>query len=154
MLDTGVYVVTGQIIINIFQHCFKIVREVCNFLGSVSLQQKFEVMAGPALQRLDGPVLQLSFIQKIRENTSLRHDGMPTQQMEEKRGPCPNFDSSFYMFFLLPLGLPFVNQASQECCLFYLRSSLQPSDLPLFYFCRFSPSLSFSHCHSGLLSLV
>ena len=49
---------------------------------------------------------------------------------------------------------PYVNWASQECCLFYLRSSLQPSDLPLFYFCRFSPSLSFSHCHSGLLSLV
>ena len=32
---------------------------VCNFLGSVSSQQKFEVMDEPALQPLDGPVLQL-----------------------------------------------------------------------------------------------
>ena len=35
------------------------VRGVCNFLGSVSSQQKFEVMDEPALQPLDGPVLQL-----------------------------------------------------------------------------------------------
>ena len=32
------------------------------------------------------------------------------------------------------LGLPYVNWASQECCLFCLRSSLRSSDLPLFYF--------------------
>jgi len=79
---------------------------------------------------------------------------MPTQKMEEKRGPWPNFDSSFYMFFPPPLGLPYINEASQESCLFYLSSSLQSSDLPLFYFFRFSPSLSFSHCHPGLFSLV
>ena len=40
----------------------------------------------------------------------------------------------FLCFFSSPLGLPYVNWASQECCLFYLRSSLQSSDLPLFYF--------------------
>ena len=56
----------------------------------------------------------------------------------------------FFMFFLLPLGLPYVNQASQGCCLFYLRSSLQSSDLHLFNFFRLFPSLSFSHHHSGL----
>ena len=32
------------------------------------------------------------------------------------------------------LGLPCVNWASRECCLFCLRSSLRSSDLPLFYF--------------------
>ena len=32
---------------------------VCKFLGSVLLQQKFEAMDPPALQPLDGPVLQL-----------------------------------------------------------------------------------------------
>ena len=32
---------------------------VCNFLSSVSSQQKFEVTDGPALQPSDGPVLQL-----------------------------------------------------------------------------------------------
>ena len=57
----------------------------------------------------------------------------------------------FLYVFFLPLGLPYVNWASQECCLLYLKSSLQSSDLPLFYFRGLFPSLSFSHCHSGLL---
>ena len=56
-----------------------------------------------------------------------------------------------YVFLFLRLGLPSVNWASQECCLFYLRSSRQASDLPLFYFSGLFPSLSFSHRHSGLL---
>ena len=48
-----------------------------------------------------------------------------------------------FSYVLFPiLGLPCVNWASQECCLSYLRSSLQSLDLPLFYFCRLSPSLS------------
>ena len=41
------------------------VRGVGNFLGSVLLEQKFEGM--------DGPMLQLSFIQKTTEKTSSRH---------------------------------------------------------------------------------
>ena len=53
--------------------------------------------------------------------------------------------------FFLRLSLPYVNRASQECCVFYLRSSLQSLDLTLFYFRGLSPSLSFSHHHSGLL---
>ena len=57
----------------------------------------------------------------------------------------------YFMFFLLPLGLPYVNGASQKYSLFYLRSSLQSSDLYLFYFFRLFPSLSFRHRHSGLL---
>ena len=56
---------------------------------------------------------------------------------KEKRGPQP-FGSSLYMLFLLPLGPPYVNQATQECCLFYRRSLLQSLDLPLFYFAGFS----------------
>ena len=55
---------------------------------------------------------------------------------ERDPGPC---GSSFYMFSL-PLGLPCVNWASQECSLFYLRSSLWSSDLPLFYFHGLFPS--------------
>ena len=58
---------------------------------------------------------------------------------------------SFFIFFLLPLNLPYVNWASQEGCLFYLKSSLLSSDLPLFYFLRLFPFLCFSHCYSGLL---
>ena len=45
---------------------FHFVRGVCNFLCSVSLQQKFEAMLGPVLQphviSSDGPVLQLRII--------------------------------------------------------------------------------------------
>ena len=55
-----------------------------------------------------------------------------------------------YLFSSLPLGLPYVNWASQECCLFYLRSSPWSSDLPLFYFHGLFLSLSFSHRHFGL----
>ena len=57
----------------------------------------------------------------------------------------------FYLYVYLSLGLSYVNWASQECCLFYLRSSLWSLDLLLFYFCGLFPSLSFSHCHFGLL---
>ena len=67
-----------------------------------------------------------------------------------KRSLQLNFGSSF-CFFHLPLSLPYVNWASQEGYLFHLRSSLQSLDLPLFHFCGFLPSLSFSHCHFGLL---
>ena len=67
-----------------------------------------------------------------------------------ERDPWP-FGSSFYMLFSPPPGLPYVNWASQVCYLFYLRSSLWSSDLPLLYFCGLFPSLSFSHCHSGLI---
>ena len=75
---------------------------------------------------------------------------MPTQRHKEKREPWP-FGSSFYMFFSSPLGLPYANWASQECYLFYLRSSLRSSDLPFSYFQELFPSLSFSHRHFGLL---
>ena len=48
------------------------VRGVCNFLASVSPQQKFEAT--------DGRVLQLSFIWQAKENTSWRLEGGPTQK--------------------------------------------------------------------------
>ena len=79
---------------------------------------------------------------------------MPTQKTRRgKRHPWP-FGSSFYTLLPpdpTPLGLPYVNWASQECCLFYLRPSLRSSDVPLLYFHGLFPSLSFSHLHSVLL---
>ena len=45
---------------------------VCDFLSSDLLQQNFEAM--------NGSVLQLSFIWQAKENTSLRHEGGPTQK--------------------------------------------------------------------------
>ena len=58
--------------------------------------------------------------------------------------------SCFYMCFL-PRGPPYGDWASRGCCLFCLRVSLRPSDLPLFYFHGLFPSLSFSHHCFGLL---
>ena len=57
----------------------------------------------------------------------------------ERETPGPL--APLFICFFLPLGLPYVNWASQECSLFYLRSSLQSSDLPLFYFRRLFPCL-------------
>ena len=105
-------------------------------------------------------MLQLYFIQKIAENPSLRCGGMSTQRLEEKSNPARGGERErhpalwllfLYVFFSPPPGLPYVNWASQEHCLFYLRSSLWSLDLPLFYFRGLFPSLSFSYCHSGLL---
>ena len=59
------------------------VRGVCNFLGSVSPQQKFEAMDQRYSSRTDqcyNSMLQLSFIWKTKENTSSRPEGMPTQK--------------------------------------------------------------------------
>ena len=56
-----------------------------------------------------------------------------------------------YLYVYPSLGLSYVNWASQECCLFHLRSSLRSSELLLFHFCGLFPSLSCSHHHFGLL---
>ena len=118
------------------------VRGVCNFLSSVSSQQKFEVADVPMLQphkiSSDGPVLQFHVTAVLfRKQRKIRPQGMRAgrpKRCKEKRSTQLNFGSSFYMVFLLPLTLPCVNWANQEGCLFYLRLSLRSSDLPLFYF--------------------
>ena len=63
--------------------------------------------------------------------------GQPNR-LDEKRTPWPNFGSSFYMFLLVPLSLPYVNWASQKGCLLHPRFSLWSLDLPLFIFMGFS----------------
>ena len=87
----------------------------------------------------------------------------PQRMAERERGREGESPlAPLFICFSLPLGLPHANWASQECYLFYLKSSLRSSDLPLtflgssfdlpwFYFRGLFPSLSFSHRHSGLL---
>lgn len=75
-------------------------------------------------------LLQFSFIWQEKDSTSLRHEGGPTQKGRLNPG------SSFYMFCLLPMNLPYVNWDSQEGCLFHLRFSRQSSDFLLFHFLR------------------
>ena len=77
----------------------------------------------------------------------------PKEKRERKReretpGPLAPL---FICFSFPPPGPALCKLGYQECCLFYLRSSRQASDLPLFYFSGLFPSLSFSHRHSGLL---
>jgi len=64
---------------------------------------------------------------------------MPTQRTlrgERERALWLPF---LYVFFSPPsLGLPYVNWASQECCFFYLGSSLQPQSFLCFIFAGFS----------------
>ena len=135
--------------------CF---RGVCNFLSSVSSQQKFEVTDGPVWQTRvissDGPVLYLRvtaqfYLESIGKYVLEVWGWTDPKDAKRREAPSPILAPLFICFFLLPLSPPYVNWASQEGCLFYLRSSLQSSDLPLFYFHVLSPS--FSHCHSGLL---
>ena len=85
---------------------FLIVKGVCNFLGSVSPQQKFEAV--------DEPVLPLRvtahFYLQAKENTFSRREGGPTQKTckeREKRGEEAQYGSCFYMFFFsCPLVCP------------------------------------------------
>ena len=94
----------------------------------------------------------------------MKHEGMPTPRLEEKRveglvaegererksererALAPPFIS-----FSSPWACPMQIGLSQVRCFLYLRSSLWSLDLPLFYFRGLFSSLSFSHCHFGLL---
>ena len=93
-------------------------------------------------------MLQLYFILKIAGKSiseAWGHIDLKTQGEE-----CPSTRERereswlwfFYLYVYLSLGLPYVNWASQECCFFYLRSSLRSSDLLLFHFHKLFPSLS------------
>ena len=118
-------------------------REVCNFLGSVSSQQKFEATDGPVLQphviSSDEPVLQLNVTAQFYLERKGKYNLEQIQKMQREEKPQLNFGSSFCIFFFLPLSLLYVIWASQEGCLFYLRFSLRSWDLPLFYFPGLSP---------------
>ena len=87
---------------------------MCNFLGSVSSQQKFEATDGPVLKphviSSDRPVLQLHvsahfYLESKGEYTlKVVKVGWPKRR-EEKKIPGPKFGSIFFgVFFLLPPG--------------------------------------------------
>ena len=139
---------------------------MCNFLGSVSSHQKLEATD---IKALGQTVLQLSALGQISVTTpfylenkrKIHPRGMracqPKRRGEERELARTRADErdpgalSPHFMFSHPPGLPRVSWASRGCCLFYPRSSLQSSDLPLLYFRGLFPSLSFSHCPSGLL---
>ena len=101
------------------------------------------------MDRCYSSVLQPSFIchpQGVRAGQPKRKEEKPALPLN--LAPLFMF---FFFFFLLPLSLPYVNWASQEGCLFYLRFSLWSLDLPLFHFRGLFPFLCFRHHHSGLV---
>ena len=85
---------------------------VCNFLGSVSPQQKFEVM--------DEPSVIVQFYLASKGKYILEAWGRADPK-DTNRSPWLNFGSSFYVF-LLPLSLPYVNWASRRAGFYFFFS--------------------------------
>ena len=107
------------------------VMGVCNFLGSISSQQKFEAMDVKALgqtmsQHLVTAQFYLENKRKIhpwgvkacrpkrREEKRARESGreQASERASERETPGPL--APLYLFFLLPLGLPCVDWASRS----------------------------------------
>ena len=120
---------------------FGIVRGVCNFLGSVSLQQRFE-MADQCYSSVTA-----EFYLASKGKYTLKAWGGPTP----KETPQSTLASPFIRFVSSPPSLTYANWASQDGCLFHLRFSLQSSDFLSFHFCGLFLSLTFSHHHFRLL---
>ena len=115
------------------------VTGVCNFLGSVSLQQRFEM----ADQCYSSVTVQ-SFIRQVKESTPSRREGGLTP----KERPQSNLASSFYTFCLLLAEPACANWASQEGGMFVspevlTADFLSSVDFLLFHFCGFFPFFVF-----------
>ena len=91
--------------------------------------------------------LQLSFIQQAKREV---------WGWADLKGETQSIlASSFYSFVFSPSwACPMqTGLAKKGACLFHLKFSLWSSDIFLFHFCGLFLSLSFSHCHFGLLFL-
>ena len=76
------------------------VRRVCNFLCSVSLQQKFEIA-----DECDSSVTAHIFIWQTKDSTPFRCDGGPATKERHQSSWLPLFRS----FVSSPLSLPYAN---------------------------------------------
>ena len=83
----------------------------------------------------------------FRMQRKIHPRGMRACQPKREERPLPNFGSSFYLFFLLPLDLPCVNW-SAVCFTWGPHSGPQTFLSSIFTDFSF---FSFSHHHSGLL---
>ena len=121
------------------------VTGVCNFLGSVSLQQRFET----ADQCYSSVTVQ-SFIRQVKVHPQGVRAGWP-----QRRGLNPTWLRLFIHFASFLLSLPVqIGLAKKGACSFHLKFSLQIFSALWISFCSifvgFSPSSSFSHHHFGL----
>ena len=117
------------------------VRGVCSFLGSVSLQQRFEM----GDQCYSSVTVRVLFEKQRIVHPSGVRVGQP-----QRRGLNPSWLPLCIHFLSSLLSLSYANWSSLEGCSFHPRFSLQSMNLFLFHFCRLFPSLSFSHLHFGL----
>ena len=96
-------------------------------------------------------MLQLSFIYKIKENTSSRCEGLLTQKMHREERESPALWLLFVYAFFSPWACPMQTGLAKSA----LCSTWGPHSSPCTFLCSifvgFSPSLSFSHHLSGLL---
>ena len=120
---------------------------VCNFLSSVSSWTKIWNNWQTSVTAPCNFFLQISITAPCYSSVLFRKQrkihpwgmraGRP-KRLKRRKATSPILASLFICFyFLLPWSLPYVNWASQECCLLHLRSPLWSLDLPLFYFWSF-----------------
>ena len=114
------------------------VRGMCNFLSSVSPQQRFEVA-----DQCYSSVTAQSFIWQAKESTPFVYplcDGGPTP----KKRPQSIMASSFYTFVSSPpWACPMQIGIARRAVCFTWGSDSGPR----IFFCSIFFSLSFSHCH-------
>ena len=88
------------------KNCFWIVGGVCNFLASVSPQQRFEMV-----DQCYSSVIAESFIWQTKDSTPSRHEGRPTPKGEASI--CLGF-LLLYICLFHTLSLPCANWCGQE----------------------------------------
>ena len=92
-------------------HLHDFVRGVCNFLGSVSSQQKFEAMDRPVLQPSDGPMLWLcvtaQFYLESKGKYILKAWGhADPKEVKRREAPSPILAALFICIFSSPWVCP------------------------------------------------
>ena len=112
-----------------------------------NLKQRTDQRYSPQKDQGDRPwtdqcydsVLQLSFIQKVKEKTSSRHEGMLTQKTQREERPPAQFWLLFLHIFSLPHEPALCKLGYPGGCLFYLRSYSGPPTSLYSTFVGFSP---------------
>ena len=132
------------------------IRSMCNFPGSVSQQQRFEMDQCYSSKFYSAKFTAQSFIQQTKKRTPSRHEGLRPQ----KRGLSPSWLALFISFISsappppLPRAQPALCNlgiARKGACLSHRKFSLGFAVFPLFSFPRLFPFFVFSHRHLGLL---
>ena len=81
-------------------------------------------------QRFEGKRVEERMGEEVRERGREKGRERERVHTRERKREKKHFGSSFICFFL-PWACPVQTGLSRECCLFYLKSSLWSSDLPL-----------------------